>query len=159
MDKLLFLHSYGEQPMGEDLPSLTISVTRDGKTGMSGEKLARLLRCSPHDLHTLIYRPSAKNSDFNAKNQAGRGFTPPPNYRIPPGCKGTSAGLPLFPSELIGPAANQRQLHLARKGIEHPPLTAFIEYCIVRTLDLAIKDALGWRGSATLGVSRSAHDY
>lgn len=110
MHQLPYLHSYGEQPMGEGLPSLTIAVTRDGKTGMSGRKLADLFRCDWRELPKLIYGdPVGRNGPELVKSQSGRGQTLSANYRIPPGCKGTGAGLHLFPTELIGPAANQRQ--------------------------------------------------
>ena len=149
MHELPFLHSYGEQSMGDGVPSLTIGITRDGKTGMSGRKLAKLFRCNQLDLPKLIYENTGvfnayKNGTFDGKSQSGRGVSMHTTHRIPLSHRAGGKELHLFPSELIATAANQRQLHLARQGIDHPPLTAFVEYCIARTLDTIIKEALGW---------------
>lgn len=80
VDNLPFLHSYGEQPMGEGVPSLIIGITRDGKSGMSGAKLARLFRCNPLDLPKLVYGNTGdfiayKNSTFESKGQSGSGIS------------------------------------------------------------------------------------
>lgn len=136
--------------MGDGLPSLTIAVTRDGKTGMSGRKLAQLFLCDPRGLPKMIYESTGgfndgKNDHNSAKDQSERGFSLTATHRIPLTHRSGGMGLHLFPSELIAKAAVKRLVHLAGKGIDHPPLTAFVEYCVARTLDTIIKETLGWQ--------------
>ena len=149
MAQLPFLHSYGERSIGEGVPVLTIGITRDGKTGMSGRELARLFRCSPLRLPKLIYGNTGgfsayKNGTFDGKTQSGHGISVRTTHCIPRPHRAAGTEVHLFPSELIARAANQRQLDLARQGKDHPPLTAFVEYCIAQTLDTVIKEALEW---------------
>ena len=139
--------------MGEGVPSLTIGITKEGKTGMSGGKLAQLFRCNQLDLPQLIYgnpaeRGSYKNGTFGTKSRSGRGFTLHTTHRIPLGCRGAGAELHLFPSELIATAAVKRLRHLDRQGVDPQalaPLEAFITHFAAKGLDTVIKKALGWR--------------
>ena len=66
MHQLPYLLFYGKQPMGEGVPSLTIAVTRDGKSGMSGRKLAQLFRCDSRELPKLIYENTGGFSGGNS---------------------------------------------------------------------------------------------
>lgn len=152
MHQLPYLLFYGKQPMGEGVPSLTIAVTRDGKSGMSGRKLAQLFRCDSRELPKLIYENTGgfsggKNAPNSVKAQSGRGVSVAATHRIPPSHRAAGTEVHLYPSELIAKAANQRQLYLARKGIDHPPLNAFVTYFLAKGLDAAIKTALGWRAT------------
>ena len=157
MHELPFLHSYGEQSMGEGVPSLTIGITRDGKTGMSGRKLADLFRCNKADLPKLIYG--------NTREGGGDKTVPNPTkprsitgkrggdkmvatHRTPPRQGGNE--LHLFPAELIAIAAVKRLDHLASKGAspqDKAPLKAFITHFAAKGLDVTIKAALGWQAT------------
>ena len=157
MHQLPYLHSYGEQPMGEGVPSLVIAVTRDGKTGMSGKKLALLFRCDIRDLPSLIY----ENTGEGGGGKTAPNLTKPrsttrvrgggkmvPTHRTPPRQGGNE--LHLFPTELIAPAAVKRLDHMASKGAspqDKAPLKAFITHFAAKGLDVAIKDALGWQAT------------
>ena len=155
MHQLPYLHSYGEQPMGEGGPSLVIAVTRDGKTGMSGKKLALLFHCDIRDLASLIYENTGgfiggKNASNSIKPRSGRGFSLVSTHRIPPSHRAGGKGLHLFPSELIAPAAMKRLIHLTRRGMAPEalaPLEAFITYFLAKGLDASIKEALGWQAT------------
>lgn len=148
--ELPYLRSYGEKLLGDGLPALVIAVTHDGKTGMSGKRLAELFRCDIRDLASLIYGNTGgfiggKNDSNSIKPQSGRGVSLVSTHRIPLDQRAGGKELHLFPSEHIAKAAVPRLIRLADKGIDHPPLTAFVEYCVARTLDLEIKGALNWK--------------
>lgn len=150
-----FLLFYGEEPMGEGVPSLTIGVTRDGKSGMSGKKLALLFRCDIRDLAPLIYGNTGgfiggKNGPNPVKSQSGRGFSLVSTHRIPLSHRAGGKELHLFPAELIAATAVKRLVHLTSRGMAPEslaPLEAFITHFAAKGLDAAIKTALGWRAT------------
>lgn len=147
-----FLLFYGEEPMGEGLPSLTIGVTRDGKTGMSGNRLALLFCCNRKDLPELIYGNTGgfigdKNTPNSIKPRSGRGFSLGTTHRIPPSHRAGGKELHLFPAELIAVAARKRYRHLLLRGADVAALEAFLDHFAAKGLDAAIKTALGWRAT------------
>lgn len=147
-----FLLFYGEEPMGQGVPSLTIGVTRDGKSGMSGANLAKLFRCNPLDLPALIYGDTGVSSHTETgpklvKSQSGRGFSTHTTHRIPLSHRAGGKELHLYPAELIATAARKRYRHLLLRGADVAALEAFLDHFAAKGLDAAIKTALGWRAT------------